>query len=58
MLAPGELLVKPPDEPRAEPPADRAGAPVRPPAPPAGAGEDEPEPFLLILLRALGAIHT
>jgi hypothetical protein len=58
MLAPGELLVKPPDEPSAKPPADRAGDPVRPSAPTAGAGEDEPESFLLILLRALGAVHT
>jgi hypothetical protein len=58
MLAPGELLVKPPDEPPANHPADGAGEPVRPPAPAAGAGEDEPESFLLILLRALGAVHT
>ena len=58
MLAPGELLIKPPDEP-AKPPADRAGEPPdRPPEQPAGSGEDEPESFLLILLRALGAIHT
>jgi len=57
MLAPGELLIKPPDAPPAAPPADRAGEPARPAAP-AGAGEDEPETFLQLLLRALGAIHT
>jgi hypothetical protein len=58
MLAPGELLIKPPDEPTAKPPADRNGEPSHPPVPPVGTGEDEPESFLLILLRALGAIHT
>src|SRR5262249_2248321 len=57
MLGPGELLLKPPDEPPT-PPADRAEEPVSPPTPTAGADDDEPETFLQRLLRALGAIHT
>ena len=54
MLAPGELLTKPADEP---PPPERPADPH--PAPAAtGEPEDEPDSFLMILLRALGAMHT
>ena len=54
MLAPGDYLINPTsDAPRATPPA-----PPAPPAPVTKAEEDEPRSFLLILLRALGAIHS
>lgn len=59
MLAPGELLVKPPEEPTkppVQPPAERTGEPS--PAPTVAGDDDDSPSFLLILLRALGAIHT
>jgi hypothetical protein len=63
MLVPGECLIRPPDEkPTSAPPAGRAGESAPPTLPAAEtkaeAKEAEPRPFLLILLRALGAIHT
>jgi hypothetical protein len=54
MLAPGEYLTTPPPEPPRGPAAD----PRREPAPVARADEPETRSFLLILLRALGAIHS
>jgi len=56
MLAPGEMLLKPreePAQPPAQPPAERAGPQV-----PTATDDDDHPSFLLILLRALGAIHT
>jgi hypothetical protein len=61
MLAPGDLLVVPSEEPTkppVQPPAERPGAPFRPPTPTTTGDGDDPPSFLLILLRALGAIHT
>jgi len=65
MLAPGEFLTKPdPEKPLPERPAERGAEPNSPagptaPATPAPEPEaDEPQSFLLILLRALGAIHS
>jgi hypothetical protein len=59
MLAPGELLTTPPLPPE----VTRAPVEKRDPEPqptPAVAKPEEPEPqsFLMILLRALGAVHT
>lgn len=71
MLAPGEYLLMP--APKASPEtlpalpsvtpletvsAGRAEEPIPAPVPTARADEDEPRSFLLILLRALGAVHT
>jgi hypothetical protein len=58
MLAPGDYLLIPASEPPPAMPGTRDGAPTPPPAPPAEVEEPEPQSFLLILLRALGAIHT
>jgi hypothetical protein len=65
MLAPGDYLInpQPPEKPAAPPPVAGADAAwAREPAPrltpPAREGEPEHDSFLLILLRALGAIHT
>lgn len=59
MLVPGECLVVPVDEkPVPVPVAERAGDAIPPTAPRDEAEETEPRSFLLILLRALGAIHT
>jgi hypothetical protein len=59
MLAPGEFLINPhPEQPPAQPPAERAGELPRPTVATAQAEGDEPRSFLLILLRALGAVHT
>jgi len=61
MLAPGDYLINPTSEAqRVTPPAERFREPT-PPAPPTPvveAEEAEPRSFLLILLRALGAIHS
>ena len=58
MLAPGEYLLKPPsEEAPAKLPAERTGEPT-PPAPVVETEEAESRSFLMILLRALGAIHT
>lgn len=61
MLAPGDYLIKPPEEspanPSAVPPAQGAGEPAQP-DPTAEVEEAKPPSFLLILLRALGAIHS
>jgi hypothetical protein len=55
MLAPGEYLIKPPPEPVVVPPE---GAPA-PSDDAAGEPDDEPSmTFLMILLRALGVMHT
>jgi hypothetical protein len=55
MLVPGELLTKPPPEPRRpKPPV----SPSVPPPAPADVDDDVSDSFLMILLRALGAIHT
>lgn len=60
MLAPGEHLTRPTEPPTAgprttEPPPALPPGSATGPAPTTG---DEPESFLMILLRALGAIHT
>jgi hypothetical protein len=56
VLAPGEYLLKPPEDTPEVPLAERGG---EPPAPAPGQPEQpERESFLLILLRALGAVHT
>jgi len=61
MLASGDCLISPipappgprsPEEPFMTPEKSTAGSPAQP------AVVDVPETFLLILLRALGAIHT
>jgi hypothetical protein len=60
MLAPGELLTTPPPSTEAMP-AQAGERPAEPgPQTPEAAkpGEPEPESFLMILLRALGAVHT
>jgi len=58
MLAPGDYLIQPvPEKPSATPPAERNEGPP-PPAPVTGVEEPEPRSFLLILLRALGAVHS
>jgi hypothetical protein len=72
MLAPGEFLLKPPATLPASPAAVSSPTPletpvlslaVTPPAqavrpvPPTPPEEPEPRSFLLILLRALGAVH-
>lgn len=59
MLASGECLISP----RSTPPDSRtAGAPAMTPEQAAGDSpapiDEEPETFLMILMRALGAIHT
>jgi hypothetical protein len=61
MLAPGDLLTKPPAD--AQPGgAERSTAPPAPAEPPPVGGPnpspEESDSFLLRLLRALGAIHT
>jgi hypothetical protein len=65
MLAPGEFLTKPdPEKPLPERPAERGAEPTSPADPTAPvtptleSKADEPQSFLLILLRALGAIHS
>jgi hypothetical protein len=58
MLAPGELLTKPADEPPASPPPQRPADPHPAPAVTGEPDDHEPDSFLMILLRALGAIHT
>lgn len=60
MLAPGELLTTPIREGQAPPPAGSDAAPPPEPAPAPIAERENPDPqsFLMILLRALGAIHT
>jgi len=63
MLAPGEFLTCPVrQEPNREPatrPGDAARSPeTRITAPITKAEEPEPRSFLLILLNALGALHT
>jgi hypothetical protein len=62
MLAPGDYLINPPANPAAappgKPPVERAGEPPRPPAPVVESAKPERPSFLLILLRALGAVHT
>jgi hypothetical protein len=60
MLAPGDYLLKPPEE---QPPAQSAAPPGERTDEPTqtthqAAKVEEPESFLMILLRALGAIHT
>jgi hypothetical protein len=58
MLAPGECLTsQAPADPAPAPTADRPAAPAAAPDQPS---PDDPDPpsFLLLLLRALGAIHT
>jgi hypothetical protein len=58
MLAPGEYLVIPPTAPLPQEPSRKA-APRPAPAPPKPGGDDRTgDSFLMILLRALGAIHT
>jgi hypothetical protein len=57
MLAPGEYLVIPPTAPPQEPVRETATRPA-PSAPKPGADKPDGDSFLLILLRALGAIHT
>jgi hypothetical protein len=57
MLAPGDYLIQPPP-PVLAPTPPPEGAPA---AKPAHTGEDDDEPsmsFLMILLRALGVMHT
>lgn len=58
MLAPGELLTSQVTElpPTGSQPERPPGAPATPG--PAAGTDDESESFLMILLRALGAIHT
>jgi hypothetical protein len=58
MLAPGEYLVIPPTAPRPQEPV-REGPP-RPTLAGPKPGSDKPDgdSFLMVLLRALGAIHT
>jgi hypothetical protein len=57
MLVPGEYLIVPvPAEPNPQKTTERVVQ--SPPAPKAEAQEPEGESFLLILLRALGAVHT
>ena len=62
MLACGEFLIIPvPPKPLSERPVERCVEPTPPIAPADPAAEAqaaEPRSFLLILLRALGAIHT
>ena len=59
MLAPGEYVLKPQHEkPTSAPNVGQPGDSPKPPAPAAEAEETESRSFLLILLRALGAIHT
>lgn len=59
MLAPGEYMINPASEkPAPATPAELAGQPTQPAVPAVEAEEPEPQSFLLILLRALGAIHT
>jgi hypothetical protein len=56
MLVPGEyLLVQTPAEPKPQNPTGRG---VEPPAPKVEVEEEESRSFLMILLRALGAIHS
>jgi len=60
MLAPGEFLTTPVREGATEAPAGREAVPPPAPAPAPVAEREKPESqsFLMILLRALGAIHT
>jgi len=58
MLAPGDHLILPPENPHSGPPVTRGGTPTTPSTPPAEVEEPEQRSFLLILLRALGAVHT
>jgi len=58
MLIPGEFLTIPAaDPPRPELPPARNADPL-PVNSPVGETDEEPRSFLLILLRALGAMHT
>jgi hypothetical protein len=57
MLAPGDYLIQSPP-PALAPPSTPEGAPAAKPVFP-DEDDDEPEmSFLMILLRALGAMHT
>ena len=56
MLAPGEYLIQPPPPPLAPAPQPEAAPAAKPVLP---HEEDEPSrSFLMILLRALGVMHT